>query len=308
MKKWRFFPILVKEEIVKHMCLPDLVSFAKCSKKCQDLLNIVPIHRPSVLIDDHLHLQAFLGPRINLGLNLVSLDHFSILATSRKFFVDKFKICVTTEKYKQDLKDLIEKLTKARKSLKVKKLSMDFEVEHAELFTGILGICDPSRIESIQIPKLFSQEVYDEIVKTPQWRNSKGVSLNYMCHQDLKLPNAKIDDFLHFESVQLSIERLDTNDAIKLVQNLRNASDHGKFNIRCQEPMQHDLIRQKIEAGWAGNFQENQHTNTRFVIDPAKPGHVFEFNCSPYSLNGGWSLLEKFNRRQELFGRALARN
>ena len=34
--------------------------------------------------------------------------------------------------------------------------------------------------------------------------------------------------------------------------------------------MQHDLIRQKIEAGWIGDWKQFQHFNTRFIIDPTK--------------------------------------
>ncbi|CAL2031573.1 unnamed protein product [Caenorhabditis brenneri] len=306
MKKWRFFPILVKEEIVKNMCIRDIVSFTKCSKKCQNLLSAVPIHRSSVLIDDHLHLQAFLGPRINLDLDLMPLNHFSILATSRKCYVDQLKICVTTDECKHDLKNLIKKLTKTRNTLKVKELRMDFGVEHAELFTEILGIYDPSCIEFIEIPLLLSKEVYHEIVKTPQWRNSKRVSLNYMLHQGLNLPNVNIDDFLHFENVQLRVERLDTNDAVKFVQNFRKASEHAEFVIECREPMQHDSIRQKIEAGWVGDWQQSQYSNTRFVIDPANPNHVFYVEYSPFCLRSGWSLLDKFNAFQVFIGGLVA--
>ncbi|CAL2031566.1 unnamed protein product [Caenorhabditis brenneri] len=269
MKKWRFFPLLVKENIVRNMCIRDIISFAKCSKKCQNLLSAVPIHRSSFLIDDNIQLRNFFGPGMNLDMGLIPLDHFSILATSRKFFVDKFDICVTTEKYKHDSKNLIEKLTKERKSLKVKELRMNFEVEHAELFREMLGICDSSRIESIEIPKLYSQVIYEELVKTPQWKNSKRVMLNsYGENRRLVMPNVNIDDFLHFENVQLRVDRLDTNDAVKLVQNFRNYSVNANFVIECQKPMQQDLIRQKIQAGWVGNWHQSQLSN--IIIDPAK--------------------------------------
>ncbi|CAL2031572.1 unnamed protein product [Caenorhabditis brenneri] len=296
MEKWRFFPVLIKENIIKNMRIQDIVHFAKCSKKCQNLLTVVPIHLPYALIDDRPHMGCLL--------KLSSEEaYFSILATSRKFYVDHLKLYITTDKSKNDVKDLIEKMTKARKSLKVTNLFMDIEVDHEELITGILSVCDPSRIESIQIPKLYSQEVYDEIVKTPQWKNCKQVLLNDMFYQRLTMPNVNIDDFQHFKDVQLLVERLDTNDAVKFVQNFRNASEHAKFVIRCGEPMQHDLIRQKIEGGWAGNWQQNQHSNTRFMIDPLKPDLVFEFKCSPYSLRGGWSLLNEFYKRQLFIGR-----
>ncbi|CAL2031570.1 unnamed protein product [Caenorhabditis brenneri] len=255
MKKWRSFPVLIKENIVRNMCIPDMLTF---------------------------------------GLDLITVDHFSILATSRKFFVDQLCLRVTADKNKHDVNNLIKKLTKARKSLKVKELRMVVVVEHEELITGFLGVCDPSRIESIQIPKLLSQEVYDEIVKTPHWRNSKQVWLNDMCQLRLNLPTVNIDDFLHFENVQLLVDRLHTNDAVEFVQNLRNASDHAKFKIRCQEPMQYDLIRQGIEAGWDGNWQQTQHYNG-FITDRAKPDHVFYVEYSPFYLYGKWRLLEQFN-------------
>ncbi|CAL2031568.1 unnamed protein product [Caenorhabditis brenneri] len=295
MEKWRFFPILVKENIVNNMSIRDIVIFAKCSKKCQNLLTVVPIHLPSTLID----VCLFVGLRHRLSAQHVgSFVNFSILATSRKFYIDQLKLNILTEESENEVKDFIEKLKKARNSLKVKELSMVIEVDHEELITGILSVCDPSRIESIEIPKLYSQEVYDEIVKTPQWINSKRVSLNCIFYQRLTMPNVNFDDFLHFESVQLLVERLDTDDLVKFIQNFCNSSEHARFVIQCREPMQQDLIRQKIEAGWVGNWQQNLHTNTVFVIDPAKPDHVFDIYCSSYFLHGGWSLLHEFNERQ----------
>ncbi|CAL2031571.1 unnamed protein product [Caenorhabditis brenneri] len=294
MEKWRFFPVLVKEEIVKNMRIQDIVHFAKCSKKCQDLLTVVPIHLPSALLDDRPHI----GRLLKLSSEHVgSLAYFSILATSRKFYVDHLKFYITTDKNKNDVKDLIEKMTKARKSLKVKELRMEIEVDHAELITGILGIRDPSRIESIEIPKLYSQEVYDEIVKTTQWKNSKQVMLNGMLsNRKLTMPNVNFDDFLHFENVQLGVETLDTNDAVKFIQNFRKAPLHATFFIECRKRIQQkDLIRQEVEAEWVGDWHQHQRANTWFLIDPAKPDLFFYFEFFStrfHAIQGGWRSLD----------------
>ncbi|CAL2031569.1 unnamed protein product [Caenorhabditis brenneri] len=305
MRKWKFFPLLVKENIVKNMCIRDIVSFAKCSKKCQNLLSAVPIHRSSVLIDDNVHLQGFFAPGINLDMDLISLNHFSILATSRKFYVDQLKICVTTDECNHDLKNLIETLAKARKSLKVKELRMEIEVEHAELFTGILGVCDPSLIESIEIPELFSQEIYEEIVKTPHWKNCKQVKLNDMLsNRELNMPNVNIDDFLHFEKVELGVETLKTDDAVKFIQNFRHPSERTFFHIMIRKPIQQDLIPQEIEARWVGDWKRSERHATVFFIDPTKPDLVFyyKFDNWNYAVSGGWLTRDEFEIIQRLNG------
>ncbi|CAL2031277.1 unnamed protein product [Caenorhabditis brenneri] len=54
MKHWRFFPILVKEEVLKHMGPLERFSFSKCSKNCWNLLSRIPNHLEyfRILYDD----------------------------------------------------------------------------------------------------------------------------------------------------------------------------------------------------------------------------------------------------------------
>ncbi|CAL2031567.1 unnamed protein product [Caenorhabditis brenneri] len=305
MRKWRFFPILIKEKIVKHMCIRDIVSFAKCSKKCQKLLTFVPIHLASFLINKSHNGNQRHRLRSN---DLISLADFSVLATSRKFYVKQLEVIKHTRKNKDGLKVFIKKLTESQKLLKIRELKMVIGRKHVELITRLLGICDPFYIESIEIHELYSQEIYEELVKTPQWRNSKRVMLNsYGENRRLVMPNVNIDDFLHFETVQLSVETLDINDAVKFIQNFRNASELITFCIRCRDPMQHDLIRHKIETSWIGDWKRSEHLKCGYIMHPTKRDRVFHFECSSFSLQGGWSLLEEFNAIQVIIEGLVAR-
>ncbi|CAL2031210.1 unnamed protein product [Caenorhabditis brenneri] len=251
MKLWRFFPILVKIEVLKNMDLSDKLSFLKCSKKCRNLISRVPNH-----------ISFFKIPKQN---------RFSMLITCRKSTIQKFKVEIETD----DERDQVEQfLNEIQHSLKVKKLVMEISPEYSEMYKKCIDLCDPFFIESIEIEGLDSPEVYEDISKTPQWKNSRQVSLNSDFDGFLKV---NINDFLHFKAITLKVEELSVDGAWKLVQNFVNtASQDDRIDITSQNPINTDLMRQKIETELVGDWKGMAYAPVRYITHPENPELVLE--------------------------------
>ncbi|CAL2031268.1 unnamed protein product [Caenorhabditis brenneri] len=145
-------------------------------------------------------------------------------------------------------------LSEKRNSIKVMELVMNINPEYSEMYKKFIEFCDPAFIESIKIENVGSQEIYEDILKSPQWKNSQKVSLNWNFDGLLKVD---IDDFLHFKSIKLEMEELSVEDAWKLVQNFLNiGSQNDSIDIRMEKPVPEGLIRQKIETELVGDWKD----------------------------------------------------
>ncbi|EGT38166.1 hypothetical protein CAEBREN_25502 [Caenorhabditis brenneri] len=203
MKHWRFFPILVKEEVLKNMDLSDRLSFSKCSKKCWNLLSRIPNHLDSFIIPNRYQ---------------ISVDDFLTLMTCRKSTIHILKVDIESADDRDQVNQFLLKLNKVRGALKVKFLVMGVSPRYSEMHKKSIDSCDPSFIESIEIERLDSQEIYEHILKTPQWKNSRKVLLNLDFDGLLEV---NINDFLHFKFINMKMEELSVDDAWKLVQVVR---------------------------------------------------------------------------------------
>ncbi|CAL2031276.1 unnamed protein product [Caenorhabditis brenneri] len=261
MKHWIFFPILVKEEVLKNMDLSDRLSFSKCSKKCRRLLSRVPNHMESFIIP-HGH--------------QCSVDDFSTLITCRKSTVHKLKVAIETAGERDQVNQFLLKLNKVRSTLKVKFLVMGISPSYSEMHKKSIDSCDPSFIESIEIERIDSQEIYDDILKTPQWENSKKVLLNLDFDGLLEV---SINDFLHFKFSNMKMEELSVDDAWKLVQNFvstKSQDDHFDIRIRANS-IQGESIRQKIEAELIGDWKNMGSVGGRYLRYPENSNRILAY-------------------------------
>ncbi|CAL2031209.1 unnamed protein product [Caenorhabditis brenneri] len=277
MKRWKFFPILVKEEVLKNMDLSDRLSFSKCSKKCRNLLSRIPNHLESLTIPYD---------------NQLSVDDFLTLTTCRKSTIQKFKVKIQTADERDQVNQFLLKLNFV---LKVEKIIMKISSRYSEMYKKCIGFCDPSFIELMRIQSLKSQELYEHILRTPQWKNSRQVSLNYGIWQGTLRIN--IDNFLHFKSIKLKVEKLSADDAWKLVQNSVNAGSlNDRIDISCRNPIQIDLIRQKIETELVGEWK-GRYLNARYLVHPKNPDLVLEYAWYFNMFYVKYLTIEEFNMR-----------
>ncbi|EGT38182.1 hypothetical protein CAEBREN_05032 [Caenorhabditis brenneri] len=155
MKHWRFFPILVKEEVLKNMGPLERFSFSKCSKNCWNLLSRIPNH-----------LEYF---------RILYDDRRSVLLTSSKSTIRTLEV-----KIESDLeKERVDQFLLNRHTLKVKKLILEISPEYSEMYKKLIDFCDPSFIECMHMEQLDSLEAYKEIRETPQYKNSQEVILTW---------------------------------------------------------------------------------------------------------------------------------
>ncbi|CAL2031271.1 unnamed protein product [Caenorhabditis brenneri] len=255
MKKWRFFPILVKIEVLKNMNLMDKFSFSKCSKNCRNLVTRVPSYIAIHQIPKH--------------------NRFSVLLTCRKSSVRKVEVKIENC---SDL-ELVDQFFGAllRDSLKVRELTMNINPEYSGMYKKFIDFCDPFYIESIKIGSLDSQEIYEDILRSPQWKRSREVSLNWDFDRFLEV---NLNDFLHFKSIKLKMEELSVEDAWKLVEKfLINESPDDSSAISTQIPINIDSIREKIESELAGDWKGMAYGNdARFLVHPKNPQLIFEYS------------------------------
>ncbi|CAL2031208.1 unnamed protein product [Caenorhabditis brenneri] len=278
MKKWRFFPILVKEKVLKNMDLSDRLSFSKCSKKCWNLVSRVPSHVKMFKTPSHDSYPVLIISRKSTIQNLI----VNIYSPSDKYLADRFFEILFSEK---------------RDFIKVTKLTMNINQEYSEMHKKFIDFCDPSFIESIEIEELDSQEVYEDILRTPQWKNSREVSLNWDFDGLLKV---NINDFLHFKSIRLRMEELSADDAWKLVQNSVNAGSlNDRIDIRSQNFIQIDLIRQKIETELVGEWK-GRYSDARYLVHPKNPNLVLEYAWYFNMFYVRLLTLEEFHREVDL--------
>ncbi|CAL2031274.1 unnamed protein product [Caenorhabditis brenneri] len=276
MKHWRFFPILVKEEVLKNMDVSDRLSFSKCSKKSRNLLSRIPNHLECFRIPDD---------------SRFSNDDFLVLMTCRKSTIQNLIVEIELSDERYQVMQFLLKLNEVRNSLKVKKLIMELSPEYSEMFKKCIDFCDPSFIESIEIEGLDSQEVYEDILKTPHWKNSREVLLNgdYLLEMNL-------NDFLHFKSISLNVEELSVDDAWKLVQNfLTNESENDSLDIRTEVPIKIDLIRHKIETELVGDWKGMTHNYIRFAVHPKNPQLILRCMYEWYRFNVEFIAPERFD-------------
>ncbi|CAL2031275.1 unnamed protein product [Caenorhabditis brenneri] len=278
MKHWRFFPLLVKEEVLKNMDSSDRLSLSKCSKKCRNLLYRIPNH-----------LESFIVPSDNQ----LSVDDFLILMTCQKSTIQRFEVKIKTADEKDQVNQFLLKLNKVRNTIKVKLLIMEFSPEYSEMFKKCIDFCDPSFIESIQIDKLDSQEIYEDILKTPQWKNSRMVTLNWYFNGLLKV---NVNDVLHFTSIRMKVEELSVDDAWKLVQKIVSTeSKKDCFGIRSQIPMKIDLIRHKIETELVGNWKDVGSSGGRYLKHPENPNQILAYKLRWDGFCFGFLTQEQFD-------------
>ncbi|CAL2031270.1 unnamed protein product [Caenorhabditis brenneri] len=136
MKYWRFFPILVKEEVLRNMDLSDKLSFLKCSEKCRNLLSRIPNH-----------LESFRIPNDNQ----LSVDDFLLLFTSRRSTLQRLQVTIKTSADKDQAIQFFRKLTK---KIKVRRVVMT-------VYGGY-----PRERELRMIEKYFDLSFCDSITKT----------------------------------------------------------------------------------------------------------------------------------------------
>ncbi|EGT52308.1 hypothetical protein CAEBREN_20771 [Caenorhabditis brenneri] len=127
-------------------------------------------------------------------------------------------------------------------------------------------------------------------------RRIMGKQVNCECCK-LEELQVNFDDFLHFERVQLIIETR-VQDLAKLVQNFRNASERVNFYSKCQK-----TICQEVEKSGVGSWQPAQYINTKYIIHPTKPDHVFyhKFDIMTLTFLCGWIPADVFNSGNFLF-------
>ncbi|CAL2031273.1 unnamed protein product [Caenorhabditis brenneri] len=151
------------------------------------------------------------------------------------------------------------------------------------MFKKCIDFCDPSFIESIEIEGLDSQEVYEDIVKSPQWKNSREVLLNGYFNGLLKV---NLNDFLHFKSIELNVEELSVEDAWKLVENFVSiGSKDDRIDIRSRIHMKTDLIRHKIETELVGDWKGMAFNSIRLLRHPENPQLILKCMYEWYRFN-----------------------
>ncbi|CAL2031207.1 unnamed protein product [Caenorhabditis brenneri] len=277
MKHWRFFPILVKIEVLKNMDLSDRLSFSKCSKKCWNLLSRVPAHLKTLKFPIHNSYFWLITCRKSTIQNLI----VNILSPLDKYLADRFFETFFSEK---------------RTFIKVTQLTMNITPEYSEMYKKLIDFCDPSFIESIEIEGLNSQEIYKDILNTPQWKNSQEVSLNFESKGSLKV---NFDDFPR--SVCLGVEEFSAEDGCKIMQKLRNGSeDDGCFWIKSQKPISVDWIGEKIEADLGGEWNNKGYSNAcRCVMHPENPHRVLEYMGRTKEFRVAVLPLLEFNKQRD---------
>ncbi|CAL2031269.1 unnamed protein product [Caenorhabditis brenneri] len=244
MKHWRFFPLLVKIEVLKNMNLTDKLSFLKCSKKCWNLLSRIPYR-----------LESFIIPH---GIRF-PVDDFLALITCRRFTIQELEVAINT----------------------------------AEMHKKSMDLCDPAFMESIEIERLDSQEIYEDISKSQRWKNSRVVSLNWKFDSRLKV---NISDFLHFKSIRLKMEELSVGDAWKLVQNfVSTGSQDAHIDIRSRILINIDLIRSKIETELVGEWKGTAYNYLRFVRHPKNPQLILKCRWESNNFNAVFITPEQFD-------------
>ncbi|CAL2031272.1 unnamed protein product [Caenorhabditis brenneri] len=278
MKHWRFFPILVKIEVLRNMDLSDRLSFSKCSKKCRNLLSRTPNHLESFIIPDD---------------DDFSVDDFLTLMTCQKSTIQELQVEIDTAQERYHVNQFLLKLREVGSTLKVRKLIMEICSKYSEMYKKVIGFCDPFSIESIEIESLGSQEIYEHILKTPQWRNSQKISLNWSFDKFLKV---NLNDFLHFKSMELRVEELSVEDAWKLVQNIVSIGSQGdSIDIILEKPVPDSLIREKIESELAGDWKDVGSSDGRYLRHPENPHLILEYLCSRNELDVALRTLEELN-------------
>lgn len=275
--KWRYFPTLIKEEVLKNFDQRDKLSFATCSKRSLKLLSGIPnqlntviITEESVIVEDDFQF---------------SLEDLSLLIASKKSTIEDLTVFIETNLRKSNF-DKIVCGNGSKGLLNVKSLEMEFNAGFYELYKKTVECCDPSYLEAIKIPQLCTQQIYDLVMRTPQWKTCEEVHLNtgtdYRHSSTLQI---NLDDFLHFKNIHVGIESINREDAWKLIQMYRACTGKpGKFEVttRQQIPLQEimNTIDTEIPFAW------RRMSNNRGIHVPGMSGYFLKISPSNFFLKG----------------------
>lgn len=266
---WRFFPVLVKEEILKHMDLMDKLSLSKCSKNTRNLLYCIPNHLKRVSINE--------DGSVRIDENQVSTNDFYALIYSRQSTIFRLKLKAHIDQDKIFLTDMIEQFEKSQKILKVERLIMDINAEYAELYKKVVNICDPSVVSYMNFHQLYSMEMYRDIVQTPHWRNCTDIDFNSDSPSaKSEITYANIDDFSHFKTIYLGVPTFSTGEAWNLIQKYPNHIDYHFLEITTLKSIKKKEIDWKIENQWQEvTWRTMGIFDSKYILHPTKPRQVF---------------------------------
>ncbi|CAL2031331.1 unnamed protein product [Caenorhabditis brenneri] len=245
MKKWRFFPILVKEEVLKNMNSYDRLSLSSYCTTSRSLLGGIP-HRLNTVkiadgffvVDDH----------------LISREVFCSLINRPNSSIRKLSLFVESTADRTTLNEIFGE----RKLWKVSHLEVRIQPDFYESCKELIELCDPSILKTIVIPRLCTNEVYDSIVNTEQWKNCKKVRLNTdSAARHSSSLQVNYNHFSHFKKCTIGVDSLSLDDAWNLVRKYKTFTEkEGHFYVTTRQPLQPQEVMERIdyEEGDAWHF------------------------------------------------------
>ncbi|CAL2031330.1 unnamed protein product [Caenorhabditis brenneri] len=235
MKQWQFFPMLVKEEILKNMKVSDRLSLSKYCKTSRSLLGGIANHLNTAkivegffVVDDH----------------LITREVFCSLINRPNSSIRKLGLFVESTADRSTLNEIFGE----RKLWKVKILEIRFRAEFSESCKELIELCDPSILKTIVIPRLCTNEVYGSIVNTEQWKNCKKVRLNTdSSARHSSSLQVNYDHFSHFRRYTIGVDSLSLEDAWRLIQEYQAFNKLARFHVTTRQRFQDQGILNRID-------------------------------------------------------------